>query len=58
MCNTCVYYDWYGLAKWCKAWDADIGSMWAEGCDQYVDAYAKTHIYLNGKRHKIEGGTT
>ena len=53
-CNTCVHYDWYGLAKWCRAWDAPIGDLWPVGCDQYLDAYAKTGIYLNGKRHSLE----
>lgn len=56
-CNTCKHYVWKKLIKWCRAWGAEIGDLWEVGCDQYLDAYAKTGTYVDGKHYPIGGET-
>ena len=52
-CNACKHFTWDELTKYCRAWDAPIGDLWDKGCDQYLDAYAKTHIYVDGRRYAM-----
>ena len=40
-CNSCTFYRFKGLEKWCRLIDEPIGERWGRGCPRYDGMYAK-----------------